>query len=177
MINDHSGIDDQHGEFDDQRPPSKSQRKRDMLALQKLGQTLTELKPAQLAKIPLNDDLLHAVTEMQRIRQREGRRRQLQYIGRLMRSADHEAIEHALDALNKEGLQQVQHHHLIEQWRDRLLSDDKNALAEFVDAYQPDDVQPLAQLIRQARREQDQNKPPAAARKLFRLVRDTVTSR
>ncbi len=177
MINDHSGIDDQHGDFDEQRPPSKSQRKRDMLALQKLGQTLTELKPAQLAKIPLNDDLLHAVTEMQRIRQREGRRRQLQYIGRLMRSADHEAIEHALDALNKEGLQQVQQHHLIEQWRDRLLSDDKNALAEFVDAYQPDDVQPLAQLIRQARREQDQNKPPAAARKLFRLVRDTVTSR
>src|SRR5690625_792970 len=109
MINDHSGIDDQHGDFDEQRPPSKSQRKRDMLALQKLGQTLTELKPAQLAKIPLDEDLLHAVTEMQRIRQREGRRRQLQYIGRLMRSADHEAIEHALDALNKEGLRSEEH--------------------------------------------------------------------
>src|SRR5690625_6348158 len=135
-----------------------------MLALQNLGQTLTELKPAQLAKIPLDEDLLHAVTEMQRIRQREGRRRQLQYIGRLMRSADHEAIEHALDALNKEWLQQEQQHHLIEEWRDRLLSDDKNALAEFVDTYQPDDVQPLAQLMRQARRGQEQNKPHAAAR-------------
>ena len=177
MINDPSGIDDQPGDFDEQRPPSKSQRKRDMIALQKLGQTLTELKPAQLAKIPLEDDLLHSIKELQRIHQREGRRRQLQYIGKLMRSADHEAIEQALDALNKEGLQQIQQQHLVEQWRDRLLSDDKNALAEFVDAYEPDDVQPLAQLIRQARREQDQNKPPAAARKLFRLVRDTVTTR
>lgn len=177
MINDHSGIDDQPGDFDEQRPISKSQRKRDMLALQKLGQTLTELKPAQLAKIPLEEDLLHAITEMQRIHQREGRRRQLQYIGKLMRSADHDAIEQALDALNKEGLQQVQQQHLVEQWRDRLLSDDKNALAEFVDAYEPDDVQPLAQLIRQARREQEQNKPPAAARKLFRLLRDTITTR
>lgn len=177
MINDHSGIDDQPGDFDEQRPISKSQRKRDMIALQKLGQTLTELKPAQLAKIPLEDDLHEAITELQRIHHREGRRRQLQYIGKLMRSADHDAIEQALNALNKEGLQQIQQQHLVEQWRDRLLSDDKNALAEFVDAYEPDDVQPLAQLIRQARREQEQNKPPAAARKLFRLVRDTVTSR
>lgn len=177
MINDHSGIDDQQGDLDEQRPISKSQRKRDMIALQKLGQSLTELKPAQLAKIPLEDDLLHAIQEMQRIHQREGRRRQLQYIGKLMRSADHDAIAEALDALNTEGLQQVQQQHLVEQWRDRLLSEDKNALAEFVDAYEPEDVQPLAQLIRQARREQTQNKPPAAARKLFRLVRDTVTSR
>src|SRR5690625_5207815 len=106
MINDHSGIDDQHGDFDEQRPPSKSQRKRDMLALQKLGQTLTELKPAQLAKIPLDEDLLHAVTEMQRIRQREGRRRQLQYIGRLMQLpspafALEVAIHRPIDALSR----------------------------------------------------------------------------
>ncbi|MDQ2078280.1 ribosome biogenesis factor YjgA [Marinimicrobium sp. ABcell2] len=168
-------IHEQPDEFEGEEPVSKSQRKRESLALQKLGKTLTELKPQQLTKIPLADDLREAITELERIHHREGRRRHLQFIGKLMRSADHDAIQQALDGLQKEGLQQVQQQHLVEQWRDRLLSEEKEALAEFVDAYQPDDIQQLNQLIRQARKEKAQEKPPAAARKLFRFVRDTLT--
>jgi ribosome-associated protein len=171
-------IHDQPEEFDgEEQPISKSQRKREMLALQKLGEALTKLKPQQLAKIPLDDDLHLAIVELERIHHREGRRRHLQFIGKLMRKADHEAIEQALNEMKREGHQQIQQQHLVEQWRDRLLAEDKDALAEFVDTYQPDDIQQLAQLVRQARKEQAQEKPPAAARKLFRFVRDTLTAR
>lgn len=157
-------------ELPDQEPPSKSQRKREMIARQKLGEQLTELKPQQLAGIPMDDRLREAIAELGHIHHREGRRRHLQFIGKLMRVADHEAIAEAYEALQTQGHQQVQQHHRVEQWRDRLLSNDAQALPEFIDTYKPEDIQQLRQLVRQAQREKEQNKPPASARKLFRLL-------
>lgn len=162
-------------EFDqDSTLVSKSQRKRDSLAVQKLGEQLTQLKPQQLAQIPLNDDLRSAIEELSHIHHREGRRRHLQFIGKLMRNADHEAIEEAYSVLQNQGRQQIQEQHLAERWRDRLLGDDPQALQEFIDQQNPEDIQHLRQLVRQAQREQQQQKPPAAARKLFRYLRETL---
>lgn len=162
-------------EFDqDSDLVSKSQRKRDSLAVQKLGEQLTQLKPQQLAQIPLDEDLRTAIEELSRIHHREGRRRHLQFIGKLMRNADHEAIERAYSALQSQGRQQVQEHHLAERWRDRLLGDDPKALQDYIDQYNPEDIQHLRQLVRQALREQEQKKPPAAARKLFHYLRENL---
>lgn len=153
---------------------SKSRRKRDMLALQKLGEQLTQLKPQQLAQIPLDETLREAITELENIHQREGRRRHLQFIGKLMRNSDHEAIRAALEHLQHQGHQLVQQQRRVEEWRDRLLSDDQSALPAFVEMYRPDDIQQLRQLIRQAQKEQQNNKPPASARKLFRVLSQTM---
>lgn len=153
---------------------SKSQRKRDSLAVQKLGGQLTQLKPQQLAQIPLDDDLRAAIEEMSRIHHREGRRRHLQFIGKLMRNADHEAIEKAHSALQNQGRQQIQEQHLAERWRERLMGEDPRALQEFIDQHDPEDIQHLRQLVRQAQREQQQQKPPAAARKLFLYLRECL---
>lgn len=162
-------------EFDqDSDLVSKSQRKRDSLAVQKLGERLTQLKPQQLAQIPLNDDLRVAIEELSRIHHREGRRRHLQFIGKLMRNADHEAIEQAYSALQNQGRQQIQEQHLAERWRDRLLGDDPQALQDYIDQHSPEDIQHLRQLVRQALREKQQQKPPAAERKLFRYLRENL---
>lgn len=162
-------------EFDqDSDLVSKSQRKRESLAVQKLGERLTQLNPQQLAQIPLNDDLRAAIEELSRIHHREGRRRHLQFIGKLMRNADHEAIEQSYSALMNQGRQQIQEQHLAERWRDRLLSEDPQALQDYIDQHNPEDIQHLRQLVRQALREQQQQKPPAAARKLFRYLRENL---
>ncbi|MDO3382848.1 ribosome biogenesis factor YjgA [Gilvimarinus algae] len=156
--------------------PSKTQRKREMHALQELGRQLTELKESQLASIELPEEVLTAVREMQRIRQNEAKRRHLQFIGKLMRNVDGERVAADIDAIKSAGTLSVQRQHLIEQWRDRLLSDN-DALSEFISQYPEVDIQHLRQLVRLAQKEQSQQKAPAHARKLFRYLRDTLAAR
>ncbi|UTF59677.1 ribosome biogenesis factor YjgA [Gilvimarinus sp. DA14] len=159
-------------EFDE--GPSKSQRKREMHALQELGQQLTELSDTQLASIELPEEVHAAIVEMHRIRQREARRRHLQFIGKMMRKVDGDEVKARLEAIKAQGSLSVQRQHLIEQWRDRMLSGDKQAVSDFIEAYPNVDIQHLRQLVRQAQKEKSQNKPPAHARKLFRCLRDTL---
>ncbi|AFV00635.1 hypothetical protein M5M_17530 [Simiduia agarivorans SA1 = DSM 21679] len=160
----------------DDAPKSKTQVKNEMLALQALGVKLCELNPGQLAKIPLEDPLLKAVQEASRIKSHSARKRHFQFIGRLMREADHEAIESAYQALMQVSEQHVQQHHKTEQWRDRLLQEGDAALNEFVDQFPYADRQQLRQLLRTAKQEAERDKPPAAARKLFKLLRQTLTT-
>jgi ribosome-associated protein len=165
-----------HDPDDDELPerPSKSQRKRDMHRLQDLGARLAALRPDQWTQLPMDAGLRQALEELRRIRSREAHRRQLQFIGRLMRNADAEALETALARLQSGSIAQTRLLHTLEQWRDRLIEEGDPAVAELVAEHPQALAQELRQLIRNARRERELDKPPAAARKLFRYLRETL---
>ena len=152
--------------------PSKSQVKRDMAALQDLGEALVALGRDQLARIDLPDDLRQAVRDAQRFTKHEARRRQMQYIGRLMRDADPEPIRAALDEINGVSAAATARLHAVERLRTRLLEDEAGALDEILRDHPAADVQQLRQLRRNALREQEQGKPPRAFREIFRVLRD-----
>jgi len=160
-------------ELDEQTPerPSKSQIKREMQHLQDLGQQLAKLAPDALSAIAVNDDLRAAIAEHHRLKGREALRRHLQYIGRLMRKEDATSIEKALQAAQSGSVEDKRRLHLTEQWRDRLLLQGDEALADFLDGHPGADRQHLRQLVRKAAQEQVRGKPPAAARKLFKYLR------
>jgi ribosome-associated protein len=157
---------------DSQEEISKSQRKRDARALQALGLELVELNPDQLARLALPEDL-HAAVELARtIRQRGGRKRQLQYIGKLLRHVDADPIREQLDILHQRSQAATARFHLLERWRDRLIQADDAAIDEILATFPHADRQQLRQLARNARKE-TQQQPPAqrSARALFRYLR------
>ena len=153
-------------------PPSKSQRKRDVEALQDLGRDLSRLSKDQLKKMALPENLLVALLEYQRITSHSAMRRQMQFIGKVMREIEEvDAIVEQLAALRGESAAAKAEFHAIERWRERLLADD-DALTEWLNRHPDSDAQQLRQLIRNARKEAEQGKPPKSSRELFRLLRD-----
>lgn len=161
---------------DSEQEKSKSQRKREMHELQAIGQQLLDLREQQLAAFPLSEDLRNALEEYHRIRKHEAKRRQLQYIGRLMRSEDHAGITEAFEAITQEQRRSVRLEKLADEWRNRLLDGDADTLTEFVDSYPQTDRQGLRQLLRNAQAERQAGKPPTQSRRLFRLIRETLDS-
>jgi ribosome-associated protein len=157
---------------DPQTPVSKSQRKRDAKALQELGEALVDLSAEQLQRIELPASVREAVTLAQGIRQHGGRKRQIQYIGKLLRSLDAEPIRAALETLEGRSREAAARHHRLERWRDRLLEEGDGAVAELMEVMPSADSQHLRQLVRNARREAAAGQPPRAARSLFRYLRD-----
>lgn len=157
--------------LDQNQPPSKSSKKRDMLALQELGAQLVELNEQQLASMQLPEALLDAVLEARRLTRREAKRRQLQFIGRLMREIDAEPIRDRLEEWRGQGREHTAQLHTLERWRDELLAGDP-ALERFLRAYPGADSQKLRSLIRNARREQSAALPPKSYRELFRALRE-----
>lgn len=151
---------------------SKSQLKRDATALQKIGEELVKLREAQLDKIPLPDFLREAVDTARRITSHGARRRQLQYIGRLMREVDPAPIRQALDTLQGTGREAAAQFHRLERWREELITKGDAALGELLTEYPQADSQHLRQLIRNARREQEHGTPKGAGRALFRYLRE-----
>lgn len=166
-----------HGDWDeDEELKSKSQVKREMEALQKLGEELLALAPASRAKVPMDDELKDALLLADKLSsKREALRRHIQFIGRLMRSRDIEPIEQALALIRNTNQAATRKFHLVEQWRDRLLAE-KDAVTAFVAEYPEVDVQQLRQLIRQAQKEQQKQQPPKAFRELFQLIRPYITT-
>jgi ribosome-associated protein len=150
---------------------SKTRRKREMLELQTLGAALVELPESQLAGMQLENNLLEAVLAAKRIRSHEGKRRQLQYIGRLMREVDAEPIRARLAAIEGGSAQANAAHRRLEAWRERLMTDDE-ALTAFAAEHPGSDLQTLRTLIRNARKEQKEGKPPRAYRELFRCIKE-----
>ena len=151
--------------------PSKSQRKRDMTALQDLGESLLRLTSAELARIDLPEELRQAITGSARITSHEARRRHLQYIGKLMRQVDPLPLRAAIDDATGESKQAVALMHRCERLRDALLADDgalEAVLAELPGA----DVQQLRSTIRAARREHAEGRPPRHARQLYRWLHE-----
>lgn len=151
--------------------PSKSQKKRDMHALQAMGEALVALAPARLARIAMPDALRNAVHEAQGLTRHEARRRQMQYIGRLMREADPAPIRAALDAVNGVCAAETARQHRLERLRERLLEDEA-VLSEVAAAHPGADLARLRQLRRNALRERAEGRPPRAFRELFRLLRE-----
>ena len=159
---------------DPETTKSKSQVKREMLALQELGEALVKLSSAELARIEMPDELREAVATAQKIRQRGAHKRQLQFIGRLMRQVDPHPIQTSLDQLLNRDRLSVARQHRIERWRERLIDEGDAALAELLREFPSLDRQHLRQLLRNAQKEQQRNKPPRAARELFRYLRETL---
>jgi len=153
---------------------SKTRRKQEMHELQALGAALVELAESRLSALGLDADLLQAVVEAKRIRAHGAKRRQLQYIGRLMREVDAAPIRAALAAIEGHSAQAAAQQRRAEAWRERLLGDDQ-ALTEFAAEHPAADLQALRTLIRNARKELKEAKPPRAARELFRLIRQCST--
>ena len=154
--------------------PSKTQRKKQSHALQSLGEQLVSLTEAKLMQVPLTEGLREAVLMAQRTRSREGRRRQMQYIGRLMRDADAEAIEQALAVDSEHHRGVVTAMHSAERWRDGLL-DGSLSLTDFVSRYPAGVSAPLSTLLSGARRERASQKPPAQLRALYRELHRIIS--
>lgn len=153
---------------------SKSQKKRDADALQQLGVRLVALPAAKLDTIPLSDDLRQAIDLAKTLKSHGAIRRQAQLIGKLMRSADTQAIAQAFQDLVDESSAKTAVFHEIEQWRMQLMMNNREALTDFINHYPKTDVQMLRQLIRKAVEEKNTNKVTGAAKALFRFLRSCL---
>jgi len=162
---------DRPSTLDPKTGTSKSQRKRDSSALQDLGEALVDLPAERLAKIEMPDNLRLAVQDARRITKHEARRRQMQYIGKLMRSTDPVPIQAALDAIAGVSAAENQRMHRLERLRLKLLEDEPAALAEIVAAHPAADLQQLRQLRRNALKEQEQSRPPRTFREIYRFLK------
>jgi ribosome-associated protein len=152
--------------------PSKSQRRRDALEVKSLAARLIDLSPPLLAQIPLDETVNKAILEARRIRSNVARKRQLQFVAKLLRRVDPEPIAEAVHELDQSARQATARQHRAEAWRDRLLADGDPALGELMRLRQDGDAQAIRQLMRKARQEEARGRPPAAARKLFRRLRE-----
>ena len=150
---------------------SKSEIKRDAEELKRLGVELVELGKNALDKIPLDADLRAAIELAQRIKM-EGRRRQLQLIGKMLRQRDVDPIRQALDKLKNRHNQQVVVFHKLEQLRDRMVDGSDEAIEEVMNLWPDADRQQLRSLVRNARKEKAGNKPPKSARQIFQYLRE-----
>ena len=142
-----------------------------MHALQDLGEALVGLAPDRLAELDLPERLVDAIAVARGVRAHEGRRRQLQYVGKLMRDVDSEPIRRALAERAGQSAQARAQQLTLERWRTRLI-EDEGELTAFAEAHPGADLQALRALIRNARKEIAESKPPRAQRELFRMIRE-----
>ena len=160
-------------EFEDEEHwVSKTQMKQECDALQKLGEELIELKVEELNKFSLPDILHNAILEAHKIQARGGLKRQRQYIGKLMREVDAEAIRQQLHQIrHKDDLNNARFKRL-EHWRDRIIEEGDKAINDLVEEYPAADRQYLRQLYRNSQKEKQLNKPPASFRLIFKYLRE-----
>ena len=156
---------------DADQPISKTQLKREADVAQTIGKKLIDLSKDRLIKLELPEALFDAVMEAKRLTANGAIRRQLQYLGRLMREIDSAPIVEQLQAWEGKNVQENARFHTMERWRTRLIADPK-ALAEFLIAFPQADIQLLRTLIRNAQRGEAAQKPPKSSRELFKLIRE-----
>lgn len=159
----------------DQAPPSKTQRKAAMHALQSLGERLTALPSARLRAIDMPESLLGAILEAQRLTNHEARRRQMQYVGKLMRDADPGPIEAAIAAFEGTSAVENARFHRLERMREQLLADEAT-LSEIAATWPQADLKHLRQLRRNTLKEREQNRPPKNFRALFQALKELDAS-
>jgi ribosome-associated protein len=164
----------QAGLAEDAQSPSKTALKQQAHELQQLGRALSELPPERRRLAPMPEDLREAIETYLRIRSNEARRRQMQFIGKVLRGIDPAPLQAAVDAFAQGKAADAESLHRIERWRDRLIADD-SALTDWMETYPDCDVQHLRSLIRAARKEHAAQDPsqrqPRSYRELFRLIR------
>jgi ribosome-associated protein len=160
-------------------PPSKTQLKAEADEKQALGEALLTLRADLMARLDLPDKLLDALAEAKKITNFEGKRRQMQFIGKLMRPLDAGPIREAINEQQSGSAQLTLQLHLAEQWRDKLIASD-DALGDWLTAYPATDSQQLRTLIRQARKDAKPEKPGEAPRhgksyrEIFQLVKQAM---
>lgn len=163
-------------DYSDPRPPSRSQKKRDSSALQVLGGKLAELPDSALKRLALPPRLEEAIREYKKLSKHEAKRRQLQFIGALMRETDTDPLADAVADMEAGNRSQAREFHMVEALRTALLSGDESGLEELVAlAPEPDQAEVrsrIRMLVRNARAEAAKNKPPRSSRTLFRLLRE-----
>jgi ribosome-associated protein len=147
--------------------PSRSQLKRDSQELRDMGEQLVLMPNAHLDKITLDSSLLAAIKEARRLKNPDARRRQIQYIGKLLRNIDLTEIRYSVEKLNHQSQTFRQHFAMLEQWRDRLIDEGNSAIEEFLIDYPNADRQQIRNLSRQAGRE----KAGTAKTKLFKYLK------
>lgn len=165
------GRDEETGEFLDK---SRKQKRGEALEVLALGEKLVSLTPAQLARLPIPEDLLPHIAECKRITAHIAHKRQLAFLAKHMRreeDATLEAIRDALDANSETSRREVAMMHRVEDWRERLLDDGDKALAALLDEYPQADRQQLRTLVRNAQAEKAKNKPPRAYREIYQVLR------
>ena len=166
---------DKPDNFDEDDRPSKSAVKREMLALQDLGKTLCDLPFEKVKKAPLGERMLEAIAEYHKCRSFGAKKRQLQFIGKLMRNEEHEDIEAWVNGESVEQKLKTLNLHAAEQWRDKLIAE-PTLLAELIKAYPTAAQLNLNTVIRQAAAERTANKPPRNYRQLFQIVYGLITA-
>ncbi|STX30147.1 alpha helix protein [Legionella beliardensis] len=150
---------------------SKSQKKREAHALQKVGEELVALPAAKLAVLSLPDNLQQAIIAAKAIKSHGALKRQMQLIGKIMRSIDSETIITAYSEMKAEESAKTAAFHDVELWRERLITEGKTALTEFINQYPHVDVQALRQMLKKAIAEKVSGQDKGASRALFRLLR------
>ena len=171
-----------HDPYDDQSPgeplgPSRSQQRRDALDILKLAETLAGMSEAELARVPLDDDLREEVRRTHAVTSHIARKRQNQFLAKQMRKLDAESVEairYALSVDREKAHRETAAMHRLETWRERLLAEGDDALAGFIAEHPSADRQRLRQLVRNALAERRADKPPHAFRELFRALRETT---
>ena len=157
--------------------PSRSQQRRDAIAVFKLAEELVALGDAALARLPLPAEIIAEVRRTRAVTQQIARKRETQFLAKQMRRLDGDVLDPVRSILDNDrgaSRRQAADLHQIELWRDRLLAEGDDALGEWIAQHPHADRQQLRALIRQAKIEAERAKPPRAARELFRLLRETV---
>jgi len=159
-------------------PPSKTRLKKQSHDLQELGEQVAALPASRLEGLPIEERLRDAIDELRRTRSFEGKRRQLQYIGKLMRAEDVEPLREAVAAFRLGSAQDTLAMHQAEAWRERLLAEDE-ALQQWIAEYPGTDTQQLRSLVRSARKETlaEGARHGRAYRELFQLVKEQMRGR
>lgn len=165
----------QSNEFEEEYDrPSKSELKRKMSALQKMGEELVNSARDRVKRVPMPEEVRDAILECQQITNHEGRRRQMQFVGKKMRILDDEEvalIQKTIDSWKGASKSETAAMHSLERKRDKLLAND-TALTELLAENPELDAQQLRTIIRNARKEQAENKPPKAYREIFQILKD-----
>jgi ribosome-associated protein len=159
---------------EEELPPSKTKIKKQMHELRDLGKELTELGKDQLSQLDIPENLRDAIREMKNINKFGAIKRQMQYIGKLMRDVDTAPILARLDAWKGKSQHHIAYMHQLERWRDRLMESDA-ALTELLAAHPEGDAQRLRTLIRNAHKEIETNKPPKNYREIFQVLREIIS--
>ena len=152
---------------------SKTQKKKEAEALQDLGEKLVKLSNEQLKGIDMPEELSNAVKQAKAIKSHGALKRQMQFIGSLMRKIDPEPVQEALEGIEQGNYKKAQEFKEIERWRDELMAGNKELMEEILVKYPSADRQQLSQLVRNAVKERKNNKPPKAFRLLFRYLAET----
>jgi len=163
--------------MDQEEQKSKSQVKRELHALEKMGERLVKLPAGQIRDMDLPDELKEALLFAQTITTRKAGKRQRKYIGALMRNVEMESVQRVLAQIDGDHDVETLYFQELERLRDDLVADNQAVLEDLLNRFPKTDRQRLMQLIRGARKEQDLDKPPKSYRLLFAYLRELTENR